>query len=265
MYEPGDHLSYRHLTDASFILFTMKDENHPFNLSNTYHPVTGGYAQHISTGNIGHYQFSCFGTRTMQIRTFSRAFVEVDHKMFQENIKILQCGFCSHHWAWKKSNLSARNMHSYLCDQDKIFLLALANFRRIWEQIAQIDAWLLWQATWNFAPWMQGQKEPRVCWATSPAMVRYLNRPVYTPLYWSGYRLLLSRWMFEPRHNIISNVRTNVRKYVVTWLERSRESNRPVFGPFLAELSIRGPVRPKTRNRSAICRNYGELKLVTTR
>ena len=30
--------------------------------------------------------------------------------------------------------------------------------------------------------------------------------------------------MFEPRHKILSNVRTNVRKYVVTWLERLRGS-----------------------------------------
>ena len=44
--------------------------------------------------------------------------------------------------------------------------------------------------------------------------------------------------MFEPRHNILSNVRTNVRKYDVTWLEHSRECNRPVVGPLLAELSI---------------------------
>ena len=44
--------------------------------------------------------------------------------------------------------------------------------------------------------------------------------------------------MFEPRHNILSNVRTNVRKYVMTWLERLRESNRPLPGPLLAELSI---------------------------
>ena len=33
-------------------------------------------------------------------------------------------------------------------------------------------------------------------------------------------------WMFEPRHNILPNVCTNVGKYVVTWLEHSRESNR---------------------------------------
>ena len=32
--------------------------------------------------------------------------------------------------------------------------------------------------------------------------------------------------MFEPRHNILSNVRTNVGKYVVMWLKHSRESNR---------------------------------------
>ena len=30
--------------------------------------------------------------------------------------------------------------------------------------------------------------------------------------------------MFELRHNILSNVRTNVRKYVVSWLKHSRES-----------------------------------------
>ena len=32
--------------------------------------------------------------------------------------------------------------------------------------------------------------------------------------------------MFEPRHNILSIVRTNVGKYVVAWLKHSRESNR---------------------------------------
>ena len=44
--------------------------------------------------------------------------------------------------------------------------------------------------------------------------------------------------MFEPRYNILLNVRTNVRKYVVTWIEHSRESNRPALEPLLAELSI---------------------------
>ena len=44
--------------------------------------------------------------------------------------------------------------------------------------------------------------------------------------------------MFEPRHNILSNVRTDIRKYVVSWLKHSRESNRPLPGPHLAELSI---------------------------
>ena len=43
--------------------------------------------------------------------------------------------------------------------------------------------------------------------------------------------------MFEPRHNILSNNRPNVRKYVVTWLEHSRECNRAVPGPLLAELT----------------------------
>ena len=37
-----------------------------------------------------------------------------------------------------------------------------------------------------------------------------------------GRVLSLSRDCFAPRHNILSNVRTNVRKYIVTWLEHSR-------------------------------------------
>ena len=37
--------------------------------------------------------------------------------------------------------------------------------------------------------------------------------------------------MFEPRHNILSNVRADIRTYVVSWLKHSRESNRPVPGP----------------------------------
>ena len=36
----------------------------------------------------------------------------------------------------------------------------------------------------------------------------------------------------------LSNVHPNVRKYVATWLELSRESDRPAPGPFLAELCI---------------------------
>ena len=36
-----------------------------------------------------------------------------------------------------------------------------------------------------------------------------------------GTGLLPSRWMYEPRHPILSNVRTNVRKYVVMGLEHS--------------------------------------------
>ena len=62
-----------------------------------------------------------------------------------------------------------------------------------------------------------------------------------TPDSWSigpGTALLFSRWMFEPRHNILSNVRTDIGKNVVSWLEHSRESNRPVPGPLLQELSI---------------------------
>ena len=37
--------------------------------------------------------------------------------------------------------------------------------------------------------------------------------------------------MFEPCHNILSNVRANIRNYVVSSLKHSRESNRPVAGP----------------------------------
>ena len=48
--------------------------------------------------------------------------------------------------------------------------------------------------------------------------------------------------MFEPRHNILSNVRANVRKYVATWFEHSPESNRPVPGPILADYTRSVPV-----------------------
>ena len=37
--------------------------------------------------------------------------------------------------------------------------------------------------------------------------------------------------MFEPRHNIVSNVRADIRNYVVSWLKHSRESKSPVLGP----------------------------------
>ena len=35
---------------------------------------------------------------------------------------------------------------------------------------------------------------------------------------------------FEPSHDILSNVRADIRKYVVSWLKPLRESNRPVAG-----------------------------------
>ena len=38
--------------------------------------------------------------------------------------------------------------------------------------------------------------------------------------------------MFEPRHNIRSNVRADIPKYV-SWLKHSRESNRPAPGPIV--------------------------------
>ena len=53
---------------------------------------------------------------------------------------------------------------------------------------------------------------------------------------WSGYRPITFTRLFKPRRNILSYVRANVRKYIVTWLEHPRESNRPVLGPLLAEL-----------------------------
>ena len=34
--------------------------------------------------------------------------------------------------------------------------------------------------------------------------------------------------MFEPRHNILPNVRVDIPKYVVSWLEHLLESNGPV-------------------------------------
>ena len=37
--------------------------------------------------------------------------------------------------------------------------------------------------------------------------------------------------MFEPRHNMLSNVLADIRKYVVSWLKHLRKSNRPVLGP----------------------------------
>ena len=45
--------------------------------------------------------------------------------------------------------------------------------------------------------------------------------------------------MFEPRHNILSKVHAVIRKYVVSWFKRSRESNGPVPGPF-AENTLMG-------------------------
>ena len=44
---------------------------------------------------------------------------------------------------------------------------------------------------------------------------------------------------FKPRHDVLRNFRTDVRKYVATWLEYSRKYIRPVSGPLSAELGIR--------------------------
>ena len=56
--------------------------------------------------------------------------------------------------------------------------------------------------------------------------------------FWSGYRPITLTRIFELRHNKLSNVRTNIPKYVVTWLEHSGENNKPVPGPLLAEHRI---------------------------
>ena len=53
----------------------------------------------------------------------------------------------------------------------------------------------------------------------------------YAPLSMTGNRPITFTRMFEPRHNILSNVRADIRKYVASWLEHPRESNRPVLGP----------------------------------
>ena len=53
-----------------------------------------------------------------------------------------------------------------------------------------------------------------------------------------GYRPITFTRMFEPRHNILSNVRTNVQMYVVSWLEHSCESNRRYPDHSLWELRI---------------------------
>ena len=46
--------------------------------------------------------------------------------------------------------------------------------------------------------------------------------------------------MFQPRHSILSNVRAGIRKYVVSWLKHSRESDRPVPGPIYVRASRAG-------------------------
>ena len=50
---------------------------------------------------------------------------------------------------------------------------------------------------------------------------------------WSGNRPITFTRMFEPRHNILSNVRADIRMYVVSWLEHLRKSITPVPGPEL--------------------------------
>ena len=66
---------------------------------------------------------------------------------------------------------------------------------------------------------------------------------------WSGYRPITFTRKFEPRHSILSYVRTNVRKYVVAWLEHSRESNRRYMDWLLAELSILWFINDDSRGR----------------
>ena len=61
--------------------------------------------------------------------------------------------------------------------------------------------------------------------------------------HWSEYRPITFTRMFELRHNILSNVRTNVRKYVATWLEHSREiwDDRNVDAKMTQVASLRHP------------------------
>ena len=42
---------------------------------------------------------------------------------------------------------------------------------------------------------------------------------------------ITSMRLFEQRHNILSNVRADIRKYVVSWLKHWRERNRPLPAP----------------------------------
>ena len=52
--------------------------------------------------------------------------------------------------------------------------------------------------------------------------------------------------MFEPRHNILSDVRADIRKYVVSWLKHSRESNRSVPGPTVEDKNLSFLFPPQT-------------------
>ena len=64
-----------------------------------------------------------------------------------------------------------------------------------------------------------------------PYMLGQTKKDTQLRYEWSEYRLLI--WMFEPHHNLLSNVRVDIRKYVVSWLKHSRGSIRPVPGPKL--------------------------------
>ena len=56
--------------------------------------------------------------------------------------------------------------------------------------------------------------------------------------YWSAYRPLTFTGMFEPPHNILSNVRTNVRKYVMTRDSSERETTPVSSLIFFTTVSI---------------------------
>ena len=82
-----------------------------------------------------------------------------------------------------------------------------------YSQIRIADSWLYLRI-------LNGVLNSPTYWTLAPCGGRSLSI-----ISWSRYRPLTSTRMFEPRHNIFSNIRTNVRECVVTWLEHSRKNN----------------------------------------
>ena len=57
--------------------------------------------------------------------------------------------------------------------------------------------------------------------------------------------------MFEPRHIILSNVRADIRKNVVSWLKHSLDCNRPVPGAVHIRHQFRGRIQHRLIGRGA--------------